>query len=415
MFLVVRHAFVYLATRFCDGRLGSRPEAQVRAPSDTYMFALCALGLSRQTATMASITESTAFVEPGSTVMVTGANGYIAAHVVALLLTRGYKVIGTVRNLSKRDLVLRTHKTCPNAGNLSVLVVQDISKSTDYMTALSTAGATPAAIVHLAAPFSYNISNFEEDLMIPSVAGTTAILETAEVLQGTGMQRLVHMNSFACIYDANLGPRPEYTYTERDWSPLSYDDGKNASDAPIAYRASKAVAEKRAYAFIDERHDKVTFDLVSLCPAMVFGPYINAEAVPSRVEDFGESVKIVWSVIAAGRDRPVPPTKGPVWVDVRDVAEATLKALEKRSAGGERYLLAAGTYCNQEIADEVRHLEMGQASVPVGTPGAKECDSHFGVDSSKAVKQLDLKWTSLKESLADLVPQLFSVAQCPSV
>lgn len=36
-------------------------------------------------------------IPPGSWILVTGANGYIASHVVDKLLERGYKVRGTVR------------------------------------------------------------------------------------------------------------------------------------------------------------------------------------------------------------------------------------------------------------------------------------------------------------------------------
>lgn len=36
------------------------------------------------------------------TVLVTGASGYIASHVIRELLQRGYKVIGTVRSLANQ-------------------------------------------------------------------------------------------------------------------------------------------------------------------------------------------------------------------------------------------------------------------------------------------------------------------------
>ncbi len=36
-------------------------------------------------------------------VLVTGATGYIASHVVRELLARGYSVVGTVRNLANKD------------------------------------------------------------------------------------------------------------------------------------------------------------------------------------------------------------------------------------------------------------------------------------------------------------------------
>ena len=39
------------------------------------------------------------------TILVSGASGYIASHVIKLLLERGYKVIGTVRNLANKESI----------------------------------------------------------------------------------------------------------------------------------------------------------------------------------------------------------------------------------------------------------------------------------------------------------------------
>jgi dihydroflavonol-4-reductase len=37
------------------------------------------------------------------TVLVTGASGYIASHVIKELLERGYKVVGTVRSINNKE------------------------------------------------------------------------------------------------------------------------------------------------------------------------------------------------------------------------------------------------------------------------------------------------------------------------
>lgn len=42
-------------------------------------------------------------IAPGSTVLVTGANGFVGAHVTDHLLQQGYKVRGTVRDASKHQ------------------------------------------------------------------------------------------------------------------------------------------------------------------------------------------------------------------------------------------------------------------------------------------------------------------------
>ena len=38
-----------------------------------------------------------------SRVLVTGASGYLASHIINELLQRGYAVVGTVRSLAKKD------------------------------------------------------------------------------------------------------------------------------------------------------------------------------------------------------------------------------------------------------------------------------------------------------------------------
>ncbi|KND86843.1 putative uncharacterized oxidoreductase [Tolypocladium ophioglossoides CBS 100239] len=339
-------------------------------------------------------------IEPPATVVVTGANGFIAQHCIAALLKHGYHVVGTVRTASKADLVRKTHSSHPS---LALVVVEDITSAQSYLAVLRP--MSPSAILHLAAPFHYNAADFEQDLMIPAVRGSTAILEPAAEIKG--VRRVVHTNSFACIYDAAAGPRPDKTYTARDWSPLMYRDGVQASNAPTAYRASKTAAEKAAWSFMEER--KLGFDLVSLCPSMVFGPFLP-ESKPKTIEELNTSNLLVWSVVSAGQSSAVPPTKGPVWADVRDVADAHVRALGVPEAGGGRYLLCKDVYCNQELADVSRRVTSKYADrIPVGEEGRRERHTHFGVDASETERVLGIRWRGLEDCLGDLVPQLFEI------
>lgn len=338
---------------------------------------------------------------PPSLVCVTGANGFIAQHCVAALLSRGYSVVGTVRSHSKVQQVLDTHDRNPN---LSVVVVDDITSAESYVSALKS--KSPAAIFHLASPFHYDTTDFEKDLMIPAVRGSIAVLDAAKILGG--VKRIVHTNSFVCIYDAAKGPQPGKVYTAEDWSPLTYEDGVNALNPPVAYRASKAVAERAAWAWMEENSD-AGFDLVGLNPGMVFGPFLPG-AVPSSLASLNTSNKLVWDIVSAGEGNAVPPTKAPVWVSVADTALAHVKALQIPEARGERYLLAAGVYCNQEIADTARAVagkHIGR--IPKGDTGAREADTHFGVDATKTETALGIRWQTLSSVFAELLPQLYSI------
>lgn len=59
------------------------------------------------------------------TILVTGASGFIAAHIVDSLLEQGYNVRGTVRSESTAAKVLKTHEK--HAEQLSFSIVPDIA------------------------------------------------------------------------------------------------------------------------------------------------------------------------------------------------------------------------------------------------------------------------------------------------
>lgn len=166
-------------------------------------------------------------VEPGSLILVTGGNGFIAAHCIATLLRSGHRVRATVRSAGKGEATRASLGAAgvQNLHNLELVVVEDPTN----IEALSPALEGCQAVLHLASAFSYDAApgEFEEKLMIPAVKGTKVICQAAE--QHASIRRVVIMSSFASVYDASLGLQPGRVYTEEDWAPLTYEDGVNAS------------------------------------------------------------------------------------------------------------------------------------------------------------------------------------------
>ena len=52
----------------------------------------------------------------------------------------------------------------------------------------------------------------------------------------------------------------------------------------------------------------------------------------------------------------VPPGRVNIWVDVRDLALAHIRAAERAEAAGKRFLVTAGYYSNRELADDIQEL-----------------------------------------------------------
>ena|ERR1700761_9764317 len=101
--------------------------------------------------------------------LVTGANSFVAAHVIKTLVDAGHTVTGSVRRASAGEAVLEEHPEW--AGKLDFVEIQDYaetgiwdavfqSKDFDY-------------IVHVAAPLLDNPANtdYDRDYLRPSVEG----------------------------------------------------------------------------------------------------------------------------------------------------------------------------------------------------------------------------------------------------
>ncbi|KAI9927267.1 hypothetical protein MW887_003654 [Aspergillus wentii] len=337
------------------------------------------------------------------TILITGANSFIAAHCISLLLSSNIPVRATVRSPSKASSTYSALAAAkaPNLTSLEVVVIPDITDVNQLSPALE--GCT--AILHLASAFNYDAKpgEFEEKLLLPALNGTLAVCQAAQ--KYPAIKRVVIMSSFASVYDASLGLQPDRVYTEEDWCPLRYEDGRDADAVPIAYRASKAIAEKAAWEFI--QNNEVTFHLVTLCPGMVFGKMIHPI---SSLDELNASNRIVWDVLSAGEGGCIPPTKAPVWIDVEDLAVVCHRALTYPLSSHERFLVTQGSYDTQEIADIAREqLVKKRSRVPVGEPGKRYHHTHYSCDSGKVQKTFGVAFKTLEESIIPLARQLYAM------
>ncbi|GKT40258.1 putative uncharacterized oxidoreductase [Colletotrichum spaethianum] len=327
-------------------------------------------------------------------ICVTGANSFIGAYCVAELLKNGYQVVGTVRSSEKASLLEGVHGHNPN---LSVAIVPDITATGAFDEALK--GCT--GVLHLASPFGFSYNDFETELLRPSIRGTETICESATATPT--VKRVVVTSSFAAVYDASKGLCPGKVYTEEDWSPLTYEDGKNAPMAAVAYRASKKLAEEAAWKYV--RKEKRTWELVTLCPGMVFGSLFPGTL--QSVKGLNASNQIIWSLMDVNQ---VPETRAPLWTSVKALARAHVAALEAPGAAGERFLVINGNFDNQQLANAIHsssHItDAVKSRVPIGSPGETLDGKVYTSDSSKAGNILGFKPCVPGEELADLVADL---------
>ncbi|KAF2433598.1 NAD(P)-binding protein [Tothia fuscella] len=325
------------------------------------------------------------------TVLVTGANGFVAGQIINLLLKKGYKVRGTVRSDRSINAAKESHKGY--ASQLSFAIVPDMTVIEAYKDAFQ--GVT--AVFHTASPFVLAPKDNESELLKPAVAGVVSALEAA-AQYGPNVKAFILMASFASILDLSKGYRPTYTYSEKDWNPISYEEAKVA-DGPTAYCASKAFAEKAGWEWMQTHKPNFTFS--SICPPWVFGPNISPI---TNLNKLNESTHAIYTLI---RGDKIPDADFCGFADVRDVAAAHVSLLEKESAQGERYIVGNHFDYQTAVDELVKEMPELEGRIPKGEPGAGLKEGvYYRIDGSKVVEALGLEYTPLGVTMRDTFKQL---------
>lgn len=334
-----------------------------------------------------------------STVLVTGANGYVAAWVLNDLLEAGYSVKATVRTESAARIVFKTHSKF--ADKLSTLVVSDITAPG----AFDGAAHGVEAVIHVASPFSTNVSDFESELLLPAILGTTNVLKSAA--RNLSVQRVVITSSFAAMYDFAKGVRPGHTYRESDHNPTTYEEAKLSSNWSMAYCASKALAERAAWEYVNTTKPSYTLSVIN--PPKIYGPSFKS---PENLSHLKISSADVWQLINGSLSCP-PRTAFWAWVDVRDVSLAHLRALESSEAQGSRFFVTGGRYSYTQICDILRQSTALPAHVlsriPKGFPSDVPDSNVYNIDNSRSMNVLKMRYRTLENSILDAALQLLDV------
>ncbi|KAK3360410.1 hypothetical protein B0T25DRAFT_496281 [Lasiosphaeria hispida] len=326
---------------------------------------------------------------PPTHILLTGATGFIGAHILDALLTHTNLPIRiAVRSPAKGAALLSARPQ--HTARLSTITIPDFSSPTLDLTPALAGGID--GVIHVASPVTYAITDNEAELIQPAIRGVEAVLAAAAA--AGGVKRVVLTSSFAAVLDIS---RSGGEYTAADWNPITYAEG--VAGSPVeAYRASKKFAERAAWEFVGR--GGAGFDLVAIAPPMVFGPVVHPVG---SVRELNDSAAVLWRA-AEGREA-LPVARVAFWVDVRDLAEAHVQALLRPEAGGKRYLVAAPERFNYALAATIVGEEFEFAKGRV-VEGSLVPDQSKSIDGRTAARELGISYRGFRESVVDLVAQI---------
>ncbi len=331
-------------------------------------------------------------------VCVTGASGFVGSQVVADLLERGHAVRGTVRNPSDHErygFLLEL----PGAAERLTLHCGQLLESGSFAEALEGC----RWCIHTASPYLLDVDDPQRDLVDPAVRGTENVLQEALM---AGVERVVVTSSMAAITDE---PDADRILTEEDWN-------EKSSLKRNPYHLSKVEAERTAWRF-DAAHEEIS--IVTINPFLVIGPSL-APTLNTSNQLFVD--------LLAGR---YPGIINMAWgvVDIRDVSEAHIRAMERVDTSG-RFICVDHTLTMMDIVRILREEGYAEGSRLPRLNLAHGCGdrlvrllsyarprgigsflrTHVGkvprFDSTKSKRDLDMTYRPVRESIVETLIDL---------
>jgi len=261
-------------------------------------------------------------------ILVTGASGFVAKHLIGQLLAVGHAVRGTVRGQGKvPGIQAAVAALAPGREDRLELVEADLLADAGWAEAMRDV----AAVMHVATVIVATEPKDPEVVVRPAVEGTERVLRFAHA---AGVRRVVMTSSIATVGYGHGHDRGARTYTEADFTRLE------AMGKSWAYCIGKTKAERAAWAFARDNG----LELTTIHPGAILGPATDP--------DTSISLGMVTGLLDGST--PAMPRIGFAISDVRDVAEMHLAALRDPASIGERYL-CTGPYTRfDQVADILR-------------------------------------------------------------
>jgi len=322
-------------------------------------------------------------------VLVSGITGFVAAEVALAFLREGFNVRGTARDQQKAEAFLEFYPEHRNSGRLQIAIVPDIIAPGAFDDAVKGVDI----FVHTASPIPHNArpGNWSDSLLTPAVNGTLEALRSAA--KESSVKRVVITSSAVTLFYT-----PEFfnngVLSESIWMPVTMEQAEQSTDTFYVYSASKALAERAAWDFMDTQ--KPQFTLTTLLPPWVYGPP-STPATKGKPFVHGTNQNI-YALLDPSTDISLI-AGGPNQVDSRDLALAHVRAAIVPEAAGERILVVGDGDSNPDswLATLKRHFH-GKELAP--TPVDYQSKVPYKTtDRTKAAKILGINFRPFEDTL----------------
>ncbi|SCV05241.1 LANO_0H03158g1_1 [Lachancea nothofagi CBS 11611] len=353
-------------------------------------------------------------------VLVTGASGYIAMHVINILQSERYHVIATTDTQEKANRISSAFEHYYPYAVLDVVIIKDVTSQTAFGEVFEK-HQDIQHVIHTspAAPVGEERHTVEAEYLIPATEGTKNVLESIRV-HGHNVKTVVVTSSFSALMDLDNAADPGCVISEKSWNPITWEEAHNIESK--AYAASKKIAEQLVWKFYEDNKDSIKFTLTTVNPPYVFGPHVF---------EWGLELG-AWNTTAKFIDRALnlsPSDQGPfikprgICCDVRDAALLHVLPLRNPNLAGHRLFPVNGTGIKQHSYEDgkfnlQRVIDILNATfpelegkLPAGpqTENQQNLDQLTRYNNDETCRLTEMEFKSFATTLRDATIQIMKV------
>lgn len=339
---------------------------------------------------MAQLPLSNPTIPQGSTILVTGANGLIASHIVDQFLARGYNVRGTVRNLEKSAWLRPFFASRHPSNHLELLQVSDFGAPGAWDTAVQGV----SGICHVAGGANLSVKDIDKELE-KELPWNESLLQAAK--NEPSVKSFAYTTSAWAAWTPD--PSKKIKLTEWSWNDEAIQVAR--SDAPPEekgikpFMAFKTLLEQRLWDWV--KREKPAFAFNSILPETVIGEVLDPknQGFPSTCG----MVKWIFDKTNLEIFRGIPPQ----WhIDTHDTGLLYVAALITPGVNEERLFGFGDRYSWPKVAEILKQLYPQKDIPTLEDMGWDQTE----VPNERALELLrglgQSRWTTLEESVKAL-------------
>ncbi|KAH6687197.1 hypothetical protein F5X68DRAFT_117783, partial [Plectosphaerella plurivora] len=288
-------------------------------------------------------------IPKGSTVLITGVNGFMASHVADQFVQLGYKVRGTVRNVEKCAWLVAYFDQKYGKGHLELSPVPDMTVDDAYDEAVKGV----SAFIHVASVVSIDP---DPEKVIPT-AVKSAVIAVEAAYREPSIKRFVLTSSSAASLPVDVQTLMDMdggVLTQDSWSPdaqkLAYTPGPwDENHGFPVYSASKVEQELAVWKYQKENQERRP-DLVvnTVLPKLTFGKSLDL------VNQGHPSSSALIPMVFKGEPLPKIWIKPQYGVDVQDAGLLHVAAAILPDVKSERVFGFAQPFCWDDVLEILR-------------------------------------------------------------